>query len=152
MIVLTLFFIIIDFVSKRLIISLVGYEEYVSLIKNFLGITYVKNTGIAWSLFDNNQIFVAIISLLIILVISYYSFKNKPKNNIEKMAYSLVLGGAIGNFIDRIIYRGVIDFISVKIFGYDYPIFNLADSFIVIGVIILLIYTYKGDKRGDRSK
>jgi signal peptidase II len=90
--------------------------------------------------------------LLIILVISYYSFKNKPKNNIEKIAYSLVLGGAIGNFIDRIIYRGVIDFISVKIFGYDYPIFNLADSFIVIGVIILLIYTYKGDKRGDRSK
>ena len=61
----------------------------------------------------------------------------------------MILGGAIGNFIDRVVYGYVIDFIDIKIFGYDYPIFNLADMFIVIGVIILIIDAWRrlyGDK------
>ena len=61
----------------------------------------------------------------------------------EKVAFSLIVGGAIGNFVDRVFYGYVIDFIDIKIFKYDYPIFNLADSFIVIGVILLVIYTWR---------
>ena len=78
-----------------------------------------------------------------------YVYKNKPNSKMEKVAYSLILGGAIGNFINRCVCGYVTDFIDLRIFGYNYPIFNLADTFIVIGVILLLIYTWRcnnGDK------
>ena len=81
-----------------------------------------------------------------------YVYKNKPKYKLEKIAYSLILGGAIGNFLDRIVYGYVIDFLDFYIFGYNYPIFNLADTFIVLGVLLLIIYVWRysdGDK-GNR--
>ena len=86
---------------------------------------------------------------MIIMGIILYISKNKPSNKIEKISYSLILGGAIGNFIDRIIYGYVRDFIEIDIFGWDYPIFNLADVFVVVGVILLVIATWRG--RNDRG-
>ena len=89
-------------------------------------------------------------SLVIISFIIYYICKNKPKSNFEKISYSMILGGAIGNLIDRIIYGYVVDFLDFNVFGYDYPIFNLADSFILIGVILLVIWTWRC-KDGNQS-
>ena len=84
------------------------------------------------------------------MAIILYIYKNKPKSLIEKIGYSMILGGAIGNFLDRVIYGYVIDFLDFNIFGYEYPIFNLADSFILIGVILLVIYTWRC-KDGNQS-
>ena len=77
-------------------------------------------------------------------------FCRKVKENINKIALSLVIGGSIGNLIDRIVRGAVVDFLDFKIFGYNYPIFNLADTFIVLGVFLLLISMFRKDKNNDR--
>ena len=76
---------------------------------------------------------------IIIIILKYLKTINPTKG--ESIAYGLVIGGAIGNLIDRIIYGYVIDFLDFNIFGYSYPIFNLADTFIVIGIILLFIFS-----------
>ena len=151
MIIITLIVFVIDIISKLLVVNFINYNESIHLIGSFLSFTYVKNYGAAWSIFYDRSYLVTIISLLIILAIVYYLIKNKPKKNMEKIAYSLILGGAFGNFVNRIIYGYVVDFIDIKIFNYDYPIFNLADSFIVVGVLIMIIYTWRCNKNGDSS-
>lgn len=146
---LTLVVILLDMVSKYIVSKLLIVNESVMIIKNFFNITYVRNTGAAFSIFSENTFLVMVISFMIIMGIILYISKNKPSNKIEKISYSLILGGAIGNFIDRIIYGYVRDFIEIDIFGWDYPIFNLADVFVVVGVILLVIATWRG--RNDRG-
>lgn len=151
MIILTLIFLIIDIVSKVIVSRYILLDKSIKLINNFLYITYVRNTGAAWSMFSSRSVLVLIISSFIILGIILHVYKNKPKKRMEKIAYSLIIGGALGNLINRITYGYVIDFIDIKIFKYDYPIFNLADSFIVIGVILLVIYTWRCEN-GNKSR
>ena len=153
MIILTLIFLLLDIVSKVLVSKYIVLEKSIKIINDFFYITYVRNTGVAWSMFSSKTILVLLVSSFIILGIVLYIYNNRPKNKLEKVAYSMILGGAIGNFVDRIIYGYVIDFIDIKIFGYDYPIFNLADSFIVIGVILLVIYTWRcnNGNKGNRK-
>ncbi len=146
---LTLVVILLDMVSKYIVSKLLIVNESVMIIKNFFNITYVRNTVSAFSIFSGNTFLVMVISFMIIMGIILYIRKNKPSNKIEKISYSLILGGAIGNFIDRIIYGYVRDFIEIDIFGWDYPIFNLADVFVVVGVILLVIATWRG--RNDRG-
>lgn len=151
-IILMILTLVVDIVSKIIVVKNVVFGEEISVIKNFLKITYVRNTGVAWSIFSDMQFMIIIISILIIGGIVWYMYKNKPKNRLEKVSYGFILGGALGNFIDRIIHGYVIDFIDVRIFGYNYPIFNLADTFIVVGIILLIIYTWRYGSNGDRSK
>ena len=143
MIIFVIVFLIIDIVSKLVVSNLMDVHDSIIVIKNFFYITYVRNTGAAWSIFSDKTWMLVLVSLVIISVIVIYVLKNKPKSMLEKVGYSMILGGAIGNFIDRIIYGYVIDFLDFYIFGYSYPIFNLADTFIVIGVLLLVIYTWR---------
>lgn len=147
-VILAIVFLVIDIVSKVIVSNFMNVYDSVVIIKDFFYITYVRNTGAAWSIFADNTWIVIILSLIIIGIIIMYIYKHKPKTILEKIGYSLILGGAIGNFIDRIVYGYVIDFFDFYIFGYDYPIFNLADIFIVIGVMLLVIYTWRC-KDGD---
>jgi len=143
MIFLTIVFLVIDIVSKLVVSNLMNVNESIRVIRDFFYITYVRNTGAAWSIFAGETWLLIIVSLIIMFLIIWYIYKNRPKSKLEIVGYSMVLGGAIGNFIDRVIYGYVIDFLNFYIFGYDYPIFNLADSFILIGVILLVIYTWR---------
>ena len=151
MIVFTIIFLAIDICSKLIISKCINVNESIEIIKNLLNITNVRNTGVAWSLFDNQQILVLSVSTIIIIGIIAYIIKNKPNTISEKLAYSLILGGAMGNLIERIIHGYVIDFIDVYIFGYNYPIFNLADTFIVIGAIWLIIISWRGEHGRTKS-
>lgn len=143
MILLTIIFLVIDIVSKILVSNLFDEHVSVEIIDKFFSITYVKNTGAAFSILNNNTNLVLVISGIIILGIFFYIYRNKTETKFENIVYAMILGGALGNFIDRIIYGYVIDFIDFTIFGYNYPIFNIADIFIVCGVILLMIYTWR---------
>ena len=147
---LTLLIFIIDIGSKMLVNHFMSIDSSIPLINKFLYITYVKNTGVAWSLFDSNYILVLIVSFIVIMGIILYVYKEKTEVFLLKLSYSFIFGGAIGNFVNRLVYGHVIDFIDIKIFGYNYPIFNFADTFIVIGVIMLAVYTWRCSN-GNRS-
>ena len=142
---------IMDMLSKIAVVKYINLGESIEIINKFLYLTNVRNTGAAWSLFDNSRYFVLFISAIIIGVLIGYIIKDKPQSKMEKTAYGFILGGAIGNFANRVLYGYVIDFIDIKIFNYDYPIFNLADTFIVIGVILFIIYTWRCND-GNKSR
>ncbi len=143
MIILTILFFVIDLISKIAIINMLDVFDSYIIIKDFFNITYVKNTGAAWSILSGDRFFLIMISLTIILAIIVYIKNHKPVKKIDVIAYSMILGGAIGNLSNRLFLGYVIDFLDFNIFGYDYPIFNLADTFIVVGVILLLIGSWR---------
>ena len=144
---------LIDQISKIIIISSCKIGEVNDIIHSFFSITYIKNYGAAWGIFSDSTLLLAIISIIFLLFSLKYVNDKEKVNKLEVLSYGLLLGGIVGNLIDRLFRGYVIDFLSFKIFGYDFPVFNLADSFIVIGIIIALFETFlesKGTK--DDSK
>jgi len=137
---------IIDIISKIVVSNYLNLNESIVIIKNFFNLTYVRNYGAAWSILNNRVSFLVIISLIIIGTIIYYISKKNNYNKMEILSYCLILGGALGNLINRVINGYVIDFLDFNILGYDYPIFNLADTFIVIGVVLLFVNSLKKEK------
>lgn len=140
-IILILLFIVIDFVSKILVINLLKSNTLI-IINNFLKFTYIKNMGAAFGILSGNIILLIIITLFFI----YYIIKELKNNSDKKLSiisYALILSGAIGNLIDRVFRGYVVDFISFTIFGREMAVFNVADSYITIGVILLLISMFK---------
>jgi len=114
------------------------YSESFTIIKDFFYITYAENTGAAFSILKGQRWFFVIMALIVCVVITFYIIKYKPKK-LEKISLQLILAGAIGNVIDRLVYGYVIDFLDFYIFGYDFPVFNIADSCITIGAVLLII-------------
>ena len=144
----------IDIISKLLISHFMIVNESIDVINNFLYLTYVKNDGVAFSLLGGNRVFIIIMCLIILGFIIYYIGNNKI-NLLDSIGFGLVIGGALGNLIDRVIYGYVIDFIDIYVFDYNYPIFNIADMGVVIGVIIILISSFMKErsvKNGDNRR
>lgn len=142
---------ILDQISKIVINTNLKENESIKVIGSFFKLTNVFNEGAAFSLFDGSKVFLIIVSIISILFLLYMmkDFKDSKLNNI---AFGLIYGGILGNLIDRLFLGYVRDFLDFNIFGFHYPVFNLADSFIVIGVIILIIDLIKGEKDGVSSK
>ena len=128
-----------DRYSKNLILSLLENEKYL-FINNYLNLNLVFNTGIGFGFFSLNAgIYYNILSILIfsiILVLIYLMFKSKTS---EKIFFSLIIGGAIGNLYDRIIYKAVPDFIDFHIKEFHWFTFNIADIFISFGIIFMIL-------------
>ena len=148
--IIAILILIIDQVSKSLIEVFFKFNESIQIIKDFFYITVVHNTGGAWSIFDNHSYFFILFSIIavIILIKFMFSFKNNLRNNI---AFSLTIGGILSNLADRIFLGHVRDFLDFKLFGYNYPIFNIADIAIVIGVILLIVAIIKGEDKIERD-
>ena len=138
---------ILDFIVKLIIKNTFILTKSIIIIPNFFNLTYVINDGAAFSILKGKQIFLIILSIPVLFFIIYYIRKDKL-NNYKIIYYSLLIGGIFGNLIDRIIYNGVIDYLDFNIFGYDAPIFNLADTYIFFGVVLILL---EGVKNGNRS-
>lgn len=141
--ILSIIVVIADQLSKYFAIErLKGSISHV-IIPGFLKFTYVENYGAAFGILKDKKMFFIIITLIIIMFISIFLIRYYNKINIfMKIGLALLLGGAIGNFIDRVRFAYVVDFINVRLFNsYDFPVFNIADISIVCGTIIILILT-----------
>lgn len=131
-----------------------SYLTTVNIIDNFFSLTYVLNDGVAFSLFASRTYLLIFIALLCLFFI-IYELKNNLDDRVLSIGYSLVLAGLLGNFIDRLIDGYIVDYLSFKILGYNYPIFNFADILIVVGVIIVIvkeILKERSEKHEVRSK
>ena len=143
--IVSIFLIILDFISKLLIINFLKVDLF--LIPNFLYLTFVTNTGTFWGLFSNINIFFMILSIIVLSLLIYIITVKTTLNKLNTILYSLVISGIIGNLIDRIIRGYVVDFIGIKIFNYNFPIFNFADIYIVIGVLLFILIGEKYETR-----
>ena len=128
--------IILDQITKWLVATNLGYGYEVQIIKNFFYVTYVRNKGAAWGIFQNGRIFFVLMTILVVIGILY--LMSREKSSYKKVVFSFILGGALGNFIDRLFRGYVIDFLDFYIFSYNFPTFNVADIFITVGTILII--------------
>ena len=138
--------------ASKIYLTLVNKTSPIDLevIRGFFRITYTCNDGAAVSILKGKRVFFIIRTIVVVFLIVYYLLKNKVYW-VEKYSLLLIISGAVGNLIDRIMYGYVIDFLDFIIFGYDFPVFNIADSFITIGAIGLIISILFLNKEGENA-
>ena len=133
----------IDRIIKILVVLL--NIDKVTIINNFFNINLAYNYGAAWSILTGKKIVLILISIIIVIGIYFILIRGKKLRTYESITYGLLIGGILGNLFDRIVYGYVIDFLDFYIFGYEFPIFNLADSFIVISIFMLIVDLIRGE-------
>lgn len=143
---------LIDQIIKFVISSLMPPFTSKIIIKHFFEFTFVKNTGGAWGILSNNLILLIIVSTIALLILNSYIKKEQHINKIMIFSYGFLIGGILGNLLDRLFRGYVIDFFHFYIFGYDYPVFNVADILIVFGIILMLIEVIRGEINELKSR
>lgn len=150
---MTALFLIFDQIIKLFIKTKMNLLDQIKVIPNFFFIFYIENKGAAFSILEGQRIFLILISFIILFIIDRYITKENIKDKHLIVYYGMIIAGILGNLIDRLLYDGVIDYLAFKIFGYDFPVFNLADICIVVGVILLIIREFIiWRKSNDRSR
>ena len=131
---------LLDQLTKQIIDANVPFRETISVIGNFFLITHVLNDGAAFSMLPGAQTLFIVITIFVAIGIVWYIERNRRTGRpLLLTAFGLVLGGALGNFIDRVLYGHVIDFLQFNFGSYTFPIFNVADVGIVTGVGLILL-------------
>ena len=136
--ILSILFVIADQVVEMWIVNNFSLHEGMEFIKGIVSILYVRNTGAAWGMFEGKMVFFYLITAVAVGTLLYLMFKEKGKSKLLLTASSLILAGAVGNFIDRIRLGYVVDMFKFEFI--DFPIFNVADICLTIGVIFLFYY------------
>ena len=129
----------IDQYSKFLIVQNLTLGEKIILIEDFFSITHVRNYGAGFSILQNATVFLSAVSILAIGILIYLLLHEKKLSVFSRSAYLLIISGALGNLIDRLLKAYVTDFLDFLIFGYDFPVFNIADCFITVGCLMLIV-------------
>ncbi|GGB57163.1 signal peptidase II [Fictibacillus barbaricus] len=138
----------VDQATKWLIVKKMELGQSISIIDQVFYITSHRNRGAAFGILQDQRYFFIIITIIVVGAVIYYLQKH-AHDTLLKTALALVLGGAVGNFIDRLLHGEVVDFLDVKIGSYDFPIFNVADSALVIGVGLIFIQSFMESKKKE---
>ena len=140
---------ILDRISKYFILELSGSDDNFDIpVTSFLNLNLIWNSGIAFGLFSfNDQFYYNIVTLIIIIITLIILFLAIKSNGVEKVCFSMILGGSLGNIFDRLYYSAVVDFIDIHINNIHWFIFNIADIFISLGVIILIMLEFRIRKK-----
>ncbi|MET3616445.1 signal peptidase II [Peptoniphilus olsenii] len=139
-ILFSIILILLDQFSKFLVKTYLYGKDPLVVIDGFLRFYYIENRGAAFGILQGARWFLTIITIIVLIFLLIFLIKNYKKlPKIYLFSISLLIGGTIGNFIDRLRLHYVIDFISLKFFDYNFAVFNLADTFIVVGTILICI-------------
>lgn len=143
--------IFLDQVTKLLVVKFMELGESIPLIDGFLYLTSHRNEGAAWGMLQGRMWLFYIITVFVIVVLVMFYKREAKTSLLLQTSLVLLLAGAIGNFIDRLFFQKVVDFVDTIIFGYDFPIFNVADASLTVGVILMVIQIFFFDK-GDKNE
>ena len=151
------FVIFLDQISKILIKIFIPYYSSIEIIGDYLRFTFIENRGIAFGIDTGDfHIYITVLTIIAISILFYHYIHIESKRKYEILALSLIIGGAIGNAIDRVLvlipnsgYNGVIDFIDVGINNLRWYVFNIADTSITIGAILYILAQYKYNKKDN---
>lgn len=128
-----------DAITKATISRVFDYGERFEVIKDFFWLTYLKNTGAAWSILEGQKWFFVIISFIAMCVMLYLFLKSDNTQTIYRLSLLVLFAGTLGNFMDRALLGYVRDFLSFMIVNYYFPVFNVADISLNIGVGLLIL-------------
>ncbi|WP_284140977.1 MULTISPECIES: signal peptidase II [unclassified Virgibacillus] len=137
----------VDQFTKWLVVKNMELYEQIPIIDGFFYLTSHRNKGAAWGILQDQMVFFYIITIIVVIAVVYYLQKFARESKLLAIALSFILGGAIGNFIDRLFRKEVVDFFDFILFNYDYPIFNVADAALVVGVGMVIIATIIDEKK-----
>lgn len=126
--------------------NLMTLGQSIKVIPSFFYLTYIQNDGAALNILSGDTFILITISLIALLYIIKLVITPKDNSMFQTIIYSLLISGILGNVIDRIFYGKVIDFLDFHIFSYNFPVFNFADTFIVIGAILLVVNIIRSEK------
>jgi signal peptidase II len=139
---------VVDQATKWLIVNKMEQGQSISVIDQVFYITSHRNRGAAFGILQDQRYFFIIITIIVVGAVIYYLQKH-AHDKLLKTALALVLGGALGNFVDRLLRGEVVDFLDTYIGSYDFPIFNVADSALVIGVGLIFIQSFMESKKKE---
>lgn len=135
--------IIADQVTKHLARSYMVPHESISVLGNFFRLTYVENSGIAFGInFRGGSPIFTVTSVVATLVVIGLSWKFRHRELSLRLALALIAGGAVGNVIDRVLFGKVVDFLDFSIAGFHWPVFNVADSCVTVGIMLFLYNSF----------
>ena len=141
----SLLFVIVDQVIKLIVSHLITLNTEIKIIPGFFYLANVHNEGAAFSVLNGSRLFLIIITIVAMAVIYYSFIKDKKLDNKNIFIVSMLMGGIIGNLIDRIIHGYVVDYLGFIFGSYYYPIFNFADICIVVSIAIMIFISFKED-------
>lgn len=149
---ISFFILVLDQVSKELIVRMLSFGQVIEIIPNFFNLTLVYNPGAAFGVFaglpnPQRNIVLGLVLLLALFVVWHFITKEAKDDKISLYALFSILGGAVGNIIDRFRYDSVVDFLDFYIGNYHWPAFNVADSAISVGVVVLMLRMVLGTRR-----
>lgn len=148
--ILTVLIALIDAVSKNIISSSMRLHESIPVIEDVFHITYVINKGASFGMLQGGRWLFIFVTLIIIGFIVGYTIRKKEKNKLYLLSASFIIGGGIGNLIDRVMTGEVVDFFDFCLI--NFAVFNIADCFIVVGVILMLIYCLIEEVKEKKTK
>lgn len=137
--ILCLITVMADQVAKQAVRSGFGLGQSMPILDGFFHLTYVRNTGAAWGMLHNQTAFLALLSAVVLVLMIVFRKFFITESWDQRVAFGLMLGGILGNMIDRIKFGWVTDFLDFRFFGHPFPTFNIADSAICIGVALYLL-------------
>ncbi|MEI6613630.1 MAG: signal peptidase II [Chrysiogenales bacterium] len=138
-----------DQASKWLVVKYIPLESTVNLVKGFFRFWHVRNSGAIWGFFQGHSnklipVAITVLAIAALLIVSYFFLRTPGSYRLELTAYTLILGGALGNIIDRLRLGYVIDFLDMFVKSWHWPTYNVADSCITIGVLLLALSMWRG--------
>ena len=143
--------IFLDQITKLLVVQNISEGASVEGIRGVFRLTYIENKGAAFGILAEHRWIIMFLSVIAIAAILFYLWREKPRSILVCLSLGMILGGGIGNMIDRILRGAVIDFVEVKLIHFPY-IFNLADAFVCIGCVLLILYLILSEVQNKKKQ
>ncbi|GAE24174.1 lipoprotein signal peptidase [Halalkalibacter wakoensis JCM 9140] len=149
--VIAIVVVLVDQLTKWVVDTQMAIGERITILEQVLYFTSHRNKGAAFGILQGQMWFFYIVTVIVIVAIVYYMQKEAKKSALFGVSLALILGGAVGNFIDRIFRGEVVDFVDTYIFGYNFAIFNVADAALCVGVGLLFIKMVQDERRQKKE-